>query len=87
MVNAWHVADHLLLTELLQGVEVKMPETLVPAPRLIIPAHDKANGVRHLHMKHVKAVASPVHLGEKAATSILDTQHAVVDLHSRAILV
>jgi hypothetical protein len=64
-----------------------MPETLVPAPRLIILVRGKVEGLRHLHMEHVKAVASPVHLGEKAATSIPDAQHAVLDLHSRAVLI
>jgi hypothetical protein len=64
--------DHLLLVELFQGLEVKMPETLVPAPRLIIPARGKVEELHHLHMEHVKAVASLVHLGEEAATSILD---------------
>ena len=32
MVDAGHVADHLLLAELFQGLKVKMPEMLVPAP-------------------------------------------------------
>jgi hypothetical protein len=49
-----------------------MPETLVPAPHLIILVRGKVEGLRHLHMEHIKVVASPVHLGEKAATSILD---------------
>ena len=81
MVDAGHAADHLLLAELLQGLKVKMPEALVLAPRLIVLGCGKAKGVRHLHMKHVKAVASLVYLGEKVAASILDTQHAVLDLH------
>ena len=58
-----------------------MLETLVPTPRLIIPAHGKVEGVRHLYMEHIKAVASPVHLGEKTAASILDAQHAILNLH------
>ena len=87
VVDAGHAADHLLLAELLQGFEVKVPEVLVPAPRLIIPAHGKVEGVRHLYMEHIKAVASPVHLGEKTTASILDAQHAVLNLHPRAVLV
>ena len=79
--------DHLLLAELLQGFEVKVPEALVPAPCVIIPARGKAEGVHHLYMEHIKAVASPVHLGEMAAASILDAQHAVLNLHPRAVLV
>ena len=65
MVDAGQATDHLLLAELLQGFEVKVPEALMPAPRLIIPARGKAEGVHHLYMEHIKAVASPVHLGKK----------------------
>ena len=54
---------------------------LMPASCLIVSACGKAEGMRHLHMKHIKAVASMVHLGKKAAASILDTQHSVLDLH------
>ena len=52
---------------------MKVPEALVLAPRLIILVRGKVEGVRHLYMEHIKAVASPVHLGEKTAASILDT--------------
>ena len=58
-----------------------MLETLVPTPRLIIPACGKTEGVCHLYMKHIKVVASLVHLGEKTDASILDAQHAVLNLH------
>ena len=81
MVDAGHAVDHLLLAELLQGFEMKVPEALMPAPRLIIPERGKTEGVRHLYMEHIKVVASSVHLGEEAAASILDTQHAILDLH------
>ena len=81
VVDAGHAMDHLLLAELFQGLKVKMPEILMPTPCLIVLASSKAKGVCHLHMKHVKAVASPVHLGEKEAASIPDAQHAVLDLH------
>ena len=60
---------------------MKVSEALMPAPRLIIPAHGKAEGLHHLYMEHIKAVASMVHLGEKMATSILDVQHTVLNLH------
>ena len=72
MVNAGHAANHLLLAELLQGFKVKMPKTLVPVPCLIIPARGKTEGVHHLYMEHIKAVASLVHLGEKTVASISD---------------
>jgi hypothetical protein len=72
VVDVGHPADHLLLGELFQGLKVKVPKTLMPAPCLVVPACGNAEGMRHLHMKHIKAVASPVHLGEKMAASILD---------------
>jgi hypothetical protein len=86
VVDAGHAVDHLLV-ELLQGFKVKVPEAHVLAPCLIISACGKVEGLRHLHMEHVKAVASPVHLGEEAATSILDAHHAILNFHPRAILV
>lgn len=63
MVNVLHAMDNLL-AEPLQGFKVKEPEALMPAPCLIVLARDKAEGLRHLHMKHIKAVASPIHVGE-----------------------
>ena len=87
VVDAGHAADHLLLAELLQGFEVKVPEELMLAPCLIIPTRGKAEGVHHLSMEHINVVASPVHLGEKTMTSIPDAQHAVLNLNPRAILV
>jgi hypothetical protein len=52
MVNVGHAVDHLHLAELLQGLKVKMPKALMPAPCLLISARGKAKWVRHLHMKH-----------------------------------
>jgi hypothetical protein len=49
---------------------------LVPAPSLVIAVRDK------LYMEHVKPVSSPVHLGEKTATTIPDTKHPMVNLHA-----
>ena len=72
VVDAGHAVDHLLLIELLQGFKVKMPKALVPAPRLIISVRGKVEGVRHLYMEHIKAIASSVHLGEKTVASIPD---------------
>ena len=72
MVDTGQAVDHLLLAELLQGFEVKVPEVLMPVPCLIIPMHSKAERVHHLYMEHIKAVASSVHLGEKTVAPILD---------------
>ena len=37
MVEAWQAPHHLLGTKPLQGLEVKVPEALVPLPHLVIP--------------------------------------------------
>ena len=66
---------------------MKVPEVLVPAPCLIIPVRGKAEGVRHLYMEHIKAVASLVYLGEKTVATILDAQHAILNLHLRDVLI
>ena len=60
---------------------MKVPEVLVPAPCLFILACNKVEGVCHLYMEHIEVVASLVYLGEKTASSILDAQHAVLNLH------
>ena len=72
VVDAGHAVNHLLLAKLLQGFEVKVPKTLMPAPCLIISARGKTEGVRQRYMEHIKVVAFLVHLGEKTAASILD---------------
>ena len=80
VVDAGHATNHLL-AELLQGFEVKVPEMLMLAPRLIISTHGKTEGACHLYIEHIKAVASPVRLGEKTTACIPDAQHAVLNLH------
>ena len=59
VVDAGHAVDHLLLAELLQGFEVKVPEVFVPTPRLIILARGKAEVVCHLYMEHIKGDCFP----------------------------
>ena len=59
VVDTSHAADHLLLAELLQGFEVKVPEVFVPTPRLIILARGKAEVVCHLYMEHIKGDCFP----------------------------
>jgi hypothetical protein len=45
VVKARHALYHLLGTELLQGLEVKVPEVLVPLTRLIVPMNSKTEGL------------------------------------------
>jgi hypothetical protein len=72
VVDVPHGLDHLLLAELLQGLEVEVPKALVPPPSVIVVACCKTEGLRHLYVKDVEAVAPPVHLGEKATMAIPD---------------
>ena len=72
VVDVGHAMGHSLLTKLLQDLEVKVPKTLMLVPCFVVLVHDKAKGVCHLHMNHINAVASQLHLGEKTVASILD---------------
>jgi hypothetical protein len=50
MVKARQVSYHLLGTEPLQGLGVKMPETLVPLSCPVVPTRSKAARLCHLHI-------------------------------------
>ena len=85
MLDARHTLHHLLVAELLQGLEVEVPKALVPPPCVIVAAgrtNCKTKGLRHLHVKDVEAVAPFVHLAKKAAMPILDVQDPMLDLHT-----
>jgi hypothetical protein len=44
VVKAQQASYHPLTTELLQGLEVKVTEALVPLPRLVVPTSSKQRG-------------------------------------------
>jgi hypothetical protein len=56
MVKARQASYHLLGTEPLQGLEVKMPEVLVPLPCIVLPTSSKAARLCHLHIEDVKPI-------------------------------
>jgi hypothetical protein len=87
VLDSRHALRHLLVAELLQGLEVEVPKALVPPPGVVIAAGCKAHGLRHLHMENVEAVGASIHLGEKAMMVIPDPQDPVLDLHTQAVLV
>jgi hypothetical protein len=87
VVVARHALHHLLVAELLQGLEVEVPKALVPPPGFIVPPSCKTKGLRHLCVKNVEAVAPPIHLGKKSVTRIPNAKHAVLDLYARAFLI
>jgi hypothetical protein len=86
MHDAWQAPHHLLVVELLQGLEVEMPKALVPPLGVIVTVSYKTKGLRHLHMEDIEAVAPSAHLGEELETTIPDVQHPMLDLHTRAVL-
>jgi hypothetical protein len=53
VVKDRHASYHPLSTEPLQGLEVKVPEMLVPLPRLIVPTSSKAEGLYYLHVEDI----------------------------------
>jgi hypothetical protein len=70
MVEARQASHHLHGTEPLQGYEVKVPEELVPLPRLVVPTSGKTKGLCHLHVEDVELVCASGYLGEKALMAI-----------------
>jgi hypothetical protein len=87
MVKAWQASYHLLGTEPLQDLEVKVPETLVPLPCPVVPTSSKAARLCHLHIEDVKLIWTPAYLLKKAMRGILDPHESVLDLHTRTILI
>lgn len=57
--------------ELLQGLEVEVPEALVSLPGIVIATCDEAKGLRHIGVKDVEAIASSLHLGEESVLRCL----------------
>jgi hypothetical protein len=65
MVKARQTSYHLLGTEPLQGLEVKMSEALVPLPCPVVPTSSKATRLCHLHFEDVKSVWTPAYLARR----------------------
>jgi hypothetical protein len=87
VVDLWHPTYHLLTPELPERLEVEMTKPLMAMSSLIISTSGKAEGLSHLHVKHVQPVALTVDLGEKATTAVPDPKHPSVNLHSQAALI
>jgi hypothetical protein len=51
VVKAQHASYHPLDTELLQGLEVKVLEALVPLSCLVVPMSSKTEGLCYLHIE------------------------------------
>jgi hypothetical protein len=72
---------HPLGTEPLQGLEVKVPEALVPLPRLV-PTSSKAEGLCYLHVEDIESIDASGYLGKKATMAIPNPHDSVLDLHT-----
>jgi hypothetical protein len=87
MKKARQASYHLLGIESLQGLEVKVPEALVPLPCLIISTSSKAARLCHLHVEDVKPIWTPAYLGKKATRGVPDPHDSMLDLHVRTVLI
>jgi hypothetical protein len=79
---AQHASYHPLGTELLQGLEVKVPEALVPLPRLIVPTSSKTEGLCYLHVEDIESIGVSDYLGKKTAMAIPNPHDSILDFHT-----
>jgi hypothetical protein len=87
VVKAQQASYHPLGSELLQGLEVKVPEALVSLPRLLVPTSSKTEGLCYLHVKDIESIGASGYLGKKVMTAILNPHDSVLDLHMRITLI
>jgi hypothetical protein len=87
VVKARQVSYHPLATEPLQGLEVKVPEALVPLPRLVVLMSSKAEGLCYLHVEDIESIGASGYLGKKATMVIPNPHDSVLDLHTRNTLI
>jgi hypothetical protein len=87
VVKARQTSYHPLVTELLQGLEVKVLEALVPLPFLIVPTSSKAEGLCYLHIEDIESIGASGYLGKKVMMAIPNPHDSVLDLRTRTILI
>jgi hypothetical protein len=61
---------------------VKVPEALVPLPRLIVPTSSKAEGLCYLHVEDVESISASSYLGKKTMMLIPNPHDFILDLHT-----
>jgi hypothetical protein len=82
VVKARQALYHLLGTELLQGLEVKVPEALVPPACLVVPTNSEAEGLCYLHVEDVESIEASGYLGNEVTMAISNPNDSVLDLHA-----
>jgi hypothetical protein len=78
VIKARQASYHPLGTKPLQGLEVKMPETLVPLPRLIVLTSSKAEGLCYLHIEDIESIGAS-DIGVKLSEELSSTGHVMGD--------
>jgi hypothetical protein len=81
VVKAQQASYHPLSNELLQGLEVKVPEALVPLPRLVVLLSRKAKGLSTCTLR-TESIGASGYLGKKATMAISNPHDSVLDLHT-----
>jgi hypothetical protein len=66
---------------------VKVPEALVPLPRLVVLTSSKAEGLCYLHIEDIESIGASGYLGKKAMMAIPNPYDSVLDLHTRTALI
>jgi hypothetical protein len=66
---------------------VKVPEALVPLPRLVVPTSSKAEGLCYLHVEDIESIGASGYLGKKAMMAISNPHDSVLDLHTQTALI
>jgi hypothetical protein len=66
---------------------VKVPEALVPLPRLVVPTSSKAEGLCYLHVEDRESIGASGYLGKKVMMAIPNPHDSILDLHTRTALI
>jgi hypothetical protein len=82
VVKAQQTSYYPLGIEPLQGLEVMVPEALVPLPHLIVPTSSKAEGLCYIHVEDIESIGASGYLGKKTMMVILNPHDSVFDLHT-----
>jgi hypothetical protein len=66
---------------------VKVPEALVPLPRLVVLTSSKVEGLYYLYVEDIESIGASGYLGKKAMMTISNPHDSVLYLHTRTALI
>jgi hypothetical protein len=61
---------------------VKVPEALVPLPRLVVLMSSKVEGLCYLHVEDIESIGASGYLGKKATMVIPHPHGSVLHIHT-----